>query len=104
MAGSFTFAICSALGSTGMIKVAGYIRSSRLQNDWTGFRLTCLIASAVSCLAVFVMDDEETAGWIMGLSGIFVLIYGWTIVVTARQTVKQVITGDSAVAANQTQS
>ena len=103
LAGSFTFAICSALGSTGMIKVAGYIRSTRLQNDWTGFRLTCLIVSAASCLAVVVMD-EETAEWIMGLSGIFVLIYGWTIVVTTRQTVKQVITGDSAVAANETQS
>ena len=104
LAGSFTFAICSALGATGMIKVAGYIRSSRLQNDWTGFRLTCLIASAVSCLAVVVMDDEETAGWIMGLGGIFVLIYGWTTVITTRQTVNQVIAGDSAVAANETQS
>ena len=104
LTGSFTFAIGSALGATGMIKVAGYIRSSRLQNDWTGFRLTCLIASAVSCLAVVAMDDDVSVGWIMGLGGIFVLSYGWTTVITTRQTINQVIAGDGVVAANETQS
>lgn len=104
LGGLVSFAICSALGSTGVIKLAGYIKSSSIEKDWTGFRISCLIASAIACLPIVVLDDEETAAWVMGLGGMFFLIYGWVLVTTSRQTVMEILTGDSTVAADGSQS